>query len=62
MVAMQETQETPVRFLGQENHLKEEMSIHSSIFAWRLPWTEEPGRLQSAVLQRVKHNLVTEQQ
>ena len=42
--AMQETQ---VRFLGQEDPLEKEMAIHSSIFAWKIPWTEEPGRLQS---------------
>ena len=38
------------------------MEIHSSIIAWRIPWTEEPGRLQSMRLQRVRHNLATEQQ
>ena len=40
-------QETPVRFLGREDPLKEGMAIHPSILAWRIPWTEEPGRLQS---------------
>ena len=40
--AMQETQ---VRFLGQEDPLEKEMATHSSILAWRIPWTEEPGRL-----------------
>ena len=40
-------QETLVRFLGQEDPLKKEMAAHSSILAWRIPWTEEPGRLQS---------------
>ena len=40
-------QETLVRFLGQEEPLKKEMAAHSSILAWRIPWTEEPGRLQS---------------
>ena len=39
--------ETPVRFLGQEVPLKEGMATHSSILAWRIPWTEEPGGLQS---------------
>ena len=39
--------ETQVRFLGQEDPLEKEMATHSSIFAWRIPWTEEPGRLQS---------------
>ena len=42
--AMQETQ---VRSLGQEDPLEEEMATHSSILAWRIPWTEEPGGLQS---------------
>ena len=42
--AMQETQ---VQFLGREDSLEKEMAIHSSILAWKLPWTEEPGRLQS---------------
>ena len=36
-----------VLFLGQEDPLKEDMTTHSSIFAWRIPWAEEPGRLQS---------------
>ena len=40
-------QETWVRFLGQEDHLEKEMATHSSILAWRIPWTEEPSRLQS---------------
>ena len=40
-------QETWVRFLGQEDPLEKEMTIHSSILAWEIPWTEEPGRLQS---------------
>ena len=42
---MQEMQETQVGFLGQENHLEEGMATHSGILAWRIPWTEEPGRL-----------------
>ena len=41
--AMQETQEMQVPPLGQEDHLEEGMAIHSSILAWRTPWTEEPG-------------------
>ena len=49
-------QETGVRSLGQEGLLEESMAIHSSILAWRIPWTEEPGRLQSIVSQRVGHN------
>ena len=44
-------QETQVRFLGQEDPLEKEMATHSSILAWRTPWTEEPGRLQSMGLQ-----------
>ena len=40
-------QETRVRFLGWEDPLEKEMATHSSILAWRIPWTEEPGRLQS---------------
>ena len=40
-------QETWVRSLGQEDPLEEEMATHSIILAWRIPWTEEPGRLQS---------------
>ena len=40
-------QETQVWFLGQEDPLEKEMATHSSILAWRIPWTEEPGRLQS---------------
>ena len=46
--------------LGQEDPLEEEMASQSSIFAWRIPWTEEPGRLQSMGSQRVRHDLVTE--
>ena len=42
-----ERQETWVRFLGWEDPLEKEMAIHSSILAWRILWTEEPGRLQS---------------
>ena len=40
-------QETLVQFLGQEDPLEKEMATHSSILAWRIPWIEEPGRLQS---------------
>ena len=42
---MQETQETRVQSLGREDLLEEEMATHSSILAWRIPWTEEPGGL-----------------
>ena len=48
--------ETQVRFLGQEDPLEKEMVTHSSILAWRIPETEEPGRLQSMGLQRVGHD------
>ena len=58
-LAMHETQ---VRFLGQEDPLEKGMATHSSIVAWRNPWTEEPGGLQSTGLQRVGHDLVTKQQ
>ena len=40
-------QEVQVQFLGQEDPVEKEMATHSSILAWRIPWTEEPGRLQS---------------
>ena len=40
-------QETQVQSLGQEDALEKEMATHSSILAWKIPWTEEPGRLQS---------------
>ena len=46
-------QETQVQFLGQEDPLEKEMAIHSSILAWRIPWTEEPGGLQSMGLQEL---------
>ena len=46
-------QETWVRFLGQEDPLEKGMATHSSIPAWRIPWTEESGGLQSMALQRV---------
>ena len=51
--AMQETQ---VQSLGQENPLEEEMATHFRILAWEIPWTEEPGRLQSMQLQRGGHD------
>ena len=49
-------QETQVRSLGWEDLLEKEMATHSSIPAWRIPGTEEPGRLQSMGLQRVGHD------
>ena len=48
-------QETWVRSLGREDPLEKEMTTHSSILAWRISWTEEPGRLQSTGSQRVRH-------
>ena len=51
--AMQETQVQP---LGQEDPLQKEMAIHSSTLAWKIPWMEEPGGLQSMGSQRVRHN------
>ena len=54
---MQEMQETRVRSLGQEDPLEEGMATHSSILAWRIPWTEEPGGLQSTGSQGVRRNL-----
>ena len=49
-------QETRVQSLGQEDPLEKEMATHSSILAWKIPWTEEPGRLQSMGSQRVGHD------
>jgi len=49
-------QETWVRSLGREDPLEKEMAIHSSTIARKIPWTEEPGRLQSMGSQRVGHN------
>ena len=53
MPAMQETQ---VQSLGWEDPLEKEMAIHSSTIAWKIPWTEEPGRLRPMWLQRVGHD------
>ena len=52
-------QEMWVQSLDQEDLLKEDMATHSSILAWKIPWTEEPSGLQSMELQRVRHDLVT---
>ena len=52
---MQEMWETQVRCLGQEDPLEEEMANHSSILAWKIPWIEEPGGLQSVGSKRVRH-------
>ena len=48
--------ETRVRALGWEDPLEKEMAIHSSTIAWKIPWTEEPGRLQSMGSQKVRHD------
>ena len=54
--AMQDPQEMRAQSLGQEAALEEKMALHSSILAWRIPWTEEPGRLQSVGSQRGGHD------
>ena len=48
--------EIRVQSLGEEDLLEKEMATHSSILAWKIPWMDEPGRLQSAGSQRVEHN------
>ena len=58
--AKQEIQETQVRSLGQKNTLKKDMATDSSILAWKIPWTEEPGGPEFIGLQRVGDNLATE--
>ena len=54
--AMQETQ---VQSMNGEDPLEKEMATHSSILAWKIPWTEEPGKLQSTESQRIRHDLET---
>ena len=54
--AIQELQETGVQSLGWEDPLEEGMATHSSILVWEIPWTEEPGGLQSIGLQRIRHD------
>ena len=49
-------QENRIRFLGREDPLEKGMATQSSILAWRIPWTKEPGGLQSMGLQRVRHD------
>ena len=49
-------EETRIQSLGREDPLEKGMATHSSILAWRIPWTEEPGKLQSMGLQRVGHD------
>ena len=56
LLAMQETR---VWFLGREDPLEKEMAIHSSIFAWKILWRDEPGGLWSMGLQRIGHNWAT---
>ena len=51
-----------VSFMGGEDSLEKEMAIHSSILAWKIPGTEEPGRLSSVRSQRVRQDIVTKQQ
>ena len=51
-----EVQKTLLQFLGQEDPLEKGKATHSSILAWRIPWMEEPGRLQCLGLQRVGHD------
>ena len=53
----QSMQETQVQSLGQEDPLEKEMSTHSSVLAWEIPWTEEPGRVQSMGLQKNRTQL-----
>ena len=54
--------ETCIQYLDQEDPLEEDMATHSSILAWEMPSTEEPGGLQSMGSQSIRHNLVTKQQ
>ena len=53
---MQQTEEMQVQSLGQEDPREEDMATHSSILAWRIPWTEKPGGLQSTGSQTVGHD------
>ena len=59
MVKNPAAMQTCVQSLGGEDPLEKEMATHSSILAWRIPWTQEPGRLQSMGSQRVRHDLAT---
>ena len=59
MKSLPAMQETCVGSLGWEDPLEKEMATHSSILAWEIPWTEEPGRLKSEGSQRGEHDLVT---
>ena len=62
MVNLPSEQETQVRSMGQENPLKKGMTTHSSILAWEMPWTEEPGGLTGLWALRVRPSLATKQQ
>ena len=55
---MQETQEMQVESLGQKDTMEEDRATHSSILAWKIPWTEDSGRLQSTGLQKVRYDWV----
>ena len=55
-------QEMRVQSLGQEDALEKEMATHSSILAWENSWTKEPGKLQSMVSKKIRHDLTTKQQ
>ena len=57
---MQDPQETQVQSLNEGDPLEEEMEAHSGILAWRIPWTEKPGRLQSMASQNTGYNWTTE--
>ena len=56
LIGKESVQEMQVRTLGQEDPLEKEMATHSSILSWEIPWTEEPGKLQSRGSQRFRHN------
>ena len=56
LIGKESLQEMQVRTLGQEDPLEKEMATHSSILSWEIPWTEEPGKLQSRGSQRVGHD------
>ena len=58
--AMRESQEMMAQYLDWDDLLEKEMATHSSILVWKIPWTEEPGGLQSMGSQRVGHDLVNE--
>ena len=62
MVKNPSAKQLSIRFLGREDPLEKVMATHSSILAWEIPWTEEPGVLQSMGSQRVRHNLAIQHQ